>query len=61
MALRIIWSPLAQQKRKNILQYWNERNANATYSRKLNALFIEAAKQLSKFPYIGRTSDIEGV
>ncbi|MEQ8471646.1 MAG: type II toxin-antitoxin system RelE/ParE family toxin [Marinoscillum sp.] len=61
MALKIIWSPLAQQKRKEILTYWNDRNSNPDYSRKLNSLFIEAAKQLAKFPLIGRTSDIDGV
>ena len=61
MALKIIWSPLAQDKRKEILTYWNERNSNPDYSRKLNSLFIEAANQLAKFPWIGRTSDIDGV
>ncbi|WP_422362108.1 type II toxin-antitoxin system RelE/ParE family toxin [Reichenbachiella sp.] len=61
MAHKIIWSPLAQQKRKHILTYWNERNANSSFSRKLNSLFVEATNQLSKFPYIGRASDIEGV
>ncbi len=61
MALRIVWSPLAQQKRKEILSYWKERNSSNTYSRKLNDLFIEAGRQLSIFPKIGRNSDIEGV
>lgn len=61
MALKVIWSPLAQQKRKNILTYWNKHNSSTTYSRKLNSLFIEATKQLSKFPYIGRKSDINAI
>lgn len=61
MALEIVWSPTAQQKRKEILSYWKERNSSDSYSRKLNSLFIKAVKQLSKFPYIGRSSDIEGV
>lgn len=61
MALKVNWSPLAQKKRKNILGYWKSRNGNNSYSIKLNSLFKEAAKQLSKFPYIGRLSDIEGV
>lgn len=61
MALEIVWSPLAQQKRKEILAYWKERNGNSEYSNKLNALFIEAVRLLSKFPNIGRESDIKGV
>jgi len=61
MALKVNWSPLAQQKRKDILQYWKERNGNSQYSVKLNSLFKEATKQLAKFPFIGRVSDIEGV
>ncbi|MDW3208368.1 MAG: type II toxin-antitoxin system RelE/ParE family toxin [Reichenbachiella sp.] len=61
MALQIIWSPLAQQKRKTILNYWIERNSSVDYSRKLNALFVQAANQLSKFPKIGRLSDVKGV
>lgn len=61
MALEVNWSPLAQQKRKNILKYWKERNGNSTYSIKLNSLFKEATRQLAKFPHIGRPSDVEGV
>ncbi|WP_407692704.1 type II toxin-antitoxin system RelE/ParE family toxin [Reichenbachiella carrageenanivorans] len=61
MAFKIIWSPLAQQKRKEILVYWKERNGNNSYSRKLNALFVEAVKLLSKFPNIGKDSDIKDV
>ena len=61
MALQVNWSPVAQKKRKDILNYWRERNGNNTYSIKLNSLFKEATRQLSKFPSIGRKSDIEGV
>lgn len=61
MALKIIWSSLAQRKRKEILSYWSKRNASDAYSKKLNALFIEAVRQLAKFPFIGRTSDMDGV
>lgn len=61
MALKVNWSPLAQEKRKNILEYWKERNGNGVYSIKLNSLFKKATQQLSKFPYLGRSSDIEGV
>ncbi|MEQ8546838.1 MAG: type II toxin-antitoxin system RelE/ParE family toxin [Cyclobacteriaceae bacterium] len=61
MALKIIWSPLAQQKRKEILIYWEERNSSKQYSRKLNALFIKATELLSRYPKTGRKTDIDGV
>jgi len=61
MALRVVWSPIAQEKRKEILSYWKERNASSTYSHKLNKLFIAATQQISKFPGIGKPTDIDGV
>ncbi|MCV9387507.1 type II toxin-antitoxin system RelE/ParE family toxin [Reichenbachiella ulvae] len=61
MALQVNWSPLAQDKRKSILAFWIENNGDHSYSLKFNSLFKEATTQLSKFPYIGRPSDIPGV
>ncbi|MFT7031622.1 MAG: plasmid stabilization system protein ParE [Cyclobacteriaceae bacterium] len=61
MALKIVWSPLAQQKRKEILQYWIDNNNSKSYRRKLNFLFKEALKLLSTYPQIGRSTDIKNV
>ncbi|HCX23929.1 MAG: addiction module toxin RelE [Flammeovirgaceae bacterium] len=61
MARKVIWSPLAQQKRKEILLYWIERNKSKDFSRKLNKLFIQAANLLAKHPNIGQLTDYHQV
>ena len=58
MAKQIIWTERAQNDRKKILDYWRQRNKSATYSRKLNQLFIEAIGIIRDYPQIGKpTSD----
>ena len=61
MAKKIIWSLKAQVNRKGILTYWNNRNKSNTYSIKLKILFKEAVIIISKFPEVGRLTDIENV
>lgn len=53
MAKRLVWSPIAKEVRKEILQYWIKRNKSKHYSRKLNTLFEESAQQIADFPYSG--------
>ncbi len=54
MARKVVWSYRAQNDRKKIFEYWNNRNGTKTYSKKLNNLFIEAVDLISKFPIIGK-------
>ncbi len=61
MAKRIIWSSQAVNDRKNILQYWNDRNKSNAYSIKLNRLFVEAVKLISEHPKIGKPTDFGNV
>lgn len=61
MVKQIIWSLRAQDDRKEILSYWNNRNKSNAYSKKLNQLFKEAVKLISEFPQIGRPTDIENI
>jgi addiction module RelE/StbE family toxin len=56
MAKKIEWSVTAQNDRKAIFAYWNNRNKSTVYSRKLHQLFKEAAKAIADFPAIGRPS-----
>ncbi len=56
MARKIIWSFKAQEDRKEILQYWKNRNKSTVYSKKLNDLFKQAIVILSNHPFIGRPS-----
>lgn len=53
MAKRVIWSPLAIKRRREILEYWIKHNRSKTYSRKLNSLFKGAQKLISLHPNIG--------
>lgn len=61
MARKIIWSIKAQDDRKDILQYWKNRNKSNVYNKKLNDLFKQAITFLSNHPYIGRPSEIDSV
>lgn len=53
MARRLIWSIEARNARKNIFEYWNNRNKSKAYSRKLNLLFTENLAIVLKLPEFG--------
>lgn len=61
MVREIVWSPRAQELLKEILDYWEERNGSATYSRKLFKLFENALAILAKLPEIGRQTEQRNV
>lgn len=55
---KIVWTQKANVERKDILEYWINKNKSKTYSIKLNKLFTESLKLISEYPNIGRkTSD----
>ena len=54
---KIVWSLQAKNNRVQILEYWIEHNNSSEYSRKLNALFKQAAELISEYPTIGKLSD----
>jgi plasmid stabilization system protein ParE len=58
---KIIWSRIAYLQRKNILIYWSERNQSNVFSKKLLKQTQEATRQLAKFPYLGKSTDIKDV
>lgn len=55
MAKQIEWTIGAQLDRRDIFEYWNFRNKSSNYSKKLNLLFKENIKLISKHPKIGRS------
>ena len=57
MAKQVIWSLRAQNDKKEILDYWKQRNKSNTYSKKLNELFKESIKIILDFPQIGKVTD----
>ena len=52
---------MAQNDRKEIFYYWNNRNKSNIYSIKLNRLFIEATELLAIHPVTGRRTSIENI
>ena len=56
MAKEVIWSETAQNDRKEIFTYWNNRNKSTLYSEKLNGLFNAAAEIIATHPQIGKLS-----
>lgn len=52
MVRRVIWAANAQFDRKEILNYWNNRNKSNVYSKKLNELFVKALLIVKKHPNI---------
>lgn len=56
---KINWTEKANLERKEILQYWINRNKSKRYSIKLNKLFVEAVKKTAENPMIGRKTDFD--
>jgi toxin YoeB len=61
MAKRIVWTKEAQNDRREILNYWNNRNKSKTYSIKLNNLIISSIKLIAYNPNIGMDTNIPNV
>lgn len=53
MAKRLKWTEFSKSQRKDILEYWNDRNQSKEYSRKLNKLFDKIALMILEHPEIG--------
>lgn len=58
MAKQIIWSKLAQQNRRLILDYWIRRNKSNIYSKRLNQIFENTADLICKHPNIGKKTEV---
>jgi len=61
VAKKVIWSKQALKDRREILQYWIERNSSKIYSVKLNNLFVDAVQLIASHPNIGVQTDFENV
>lgn len=58
---KITWTDKANTERKEILEYWIERNQSKAFSIKLNRLIVSCVRLLSEYPMIGRKTDISRV
>jgi len=61
MVKQVIWTKLAHENRKAIIDYWTDRNKSNTYSKRLNKLFESTIELISKYPKIGRKAEIEDI
>lgn len=61
MVRKIIWTALAKQSRKEILNYWKTKNGSSTYSKKLNQQFREYVLHLSKLANLGKNSGFNDI
>jgi plasmid stabilization system protein ParE len=50
MAKKIVWTATAQNDRKAIYTYWNNRNQSTVYSRKLHQLLTQILQLLQNLP-----------
>ena len=53
MVKRVIWAQRAIEERRNILNYWTQRNKSKVFSNKLYALFSDAVNRIAINPNIG--------
>lgn len=51
--LKIIWTKIAISQRNEVFAYWNKRNNNTDFSKKINLLIYEKIDLLKNFPLTG--------
>lgn len=61
MVTRLVWTIEARNSRKNIFEYWNNRNKSKVYSNKLNLLFNENLKIVANLPEFGKPTFQEDI
>ena len=57
--LEILWTKTALSQRNYIFEYWNFRNGNTTYSRKLNNKLKSRINLLKTNPELGKKTDFK--
>ncbi len=61
MAKRVVWTKTAEKARKEILEYWIQRNQSDTFSKKLSVLFKKKINLLKSEVYLGKPTDFKNV
>ncbi|PIQ15488.1 MAG: plasmid stabilization protein [Flavobacteriales bacterium CG18_big_fil_WC_8_21_14_2_50_32_9] len=57
----VIWTRTADLQFVGILEYWALKNKSNTYSKKLIRLISERTKQISKKPFIYKSTDFKDI
>ncbi len=55
--LVVFWTQTAKYQRDHVFDYWNKRNKNNNYSKKLNLLITERTDLLKSHPKMGKETD----
>ena len=58
---RVVWTKTADLQFAGILDYWKQRNKSSSYPEKLIKLVSERTKQISKMPFIYKSTDFKDV
>ncbi len=61
MAKRVTWTNSAKQARRDILQFWIDRNKSKAYSKKLSVLLRDKINLISDQNYIGKPTNFKDV
>jgi len=61
MVKRIVWSRRAKDERREILEYWHQRNKSKVYSKKLFRLFQLAVYQIRENPTMGKSTSLKSI
>ncbi len=61
MVRRIVWTKRANIVFIEILEYYFKRNGTKSYSKKLNSEIKQTLNHISKYPFLGKKTDIEKV
>ena len=57
--LKVVWTRTAFRQRNSIFKFWNDRNKNNNYSKKLLKEINCRTHQITNFPKIGKTVDFK--
>jgi len=61
MVRKVVWTKTAQQNRKEIYTYWNNKNKSTNYSNLLNNAINRTLKLLTEYPRLGKSTKIKNV
>ncbi len=53
-AVIVIWTKLAIDQRNKIFEYWNKRNENNSYSKRINLIIYDKIDLLQMNPFAGQ-------
>ncbi|HLV40290.1 type II toxin-antitoxin system RelE/ParE family toxin [Xanthomarina sp.] len=57
----VVWTKTADLQFVGVLEYWAKRNKSNAYSKKLMRLVSDKTKQISKKPFINKSTDFNDI